>query len=64
VAAMEEIICCSCGDVFERSVRHKNRSNEELIAKVDASIVNNFKVIGQYWLVPVIASGRVKSQYP
>ena len=130
---MEEIVCCSCGDVFERSVRHKNqcycskptcqrarkaawkrykmrtdpeykfnqtvsnkkwaksnpgywksyrqqhpekaernrmlqsirnrrrssnqknRSDEKLIAKVDASIVNEFKVAGQYWLVPVIA---------
>jgi len=130
---MEEIVCCSCGDIFERSVRHKNqyycpkpecqrarkaawkrykmhsdldykfnqtlsnkkwakthpgywkdyrrrhprkaernrmlqsirnlrrrtkhqnRCEEELIAKVDASIVNNFKVVGQYWLVPVIA---------
>ena len=37
-----------------RSAR-KNRSDEKLIAKVDASIVNNFKVVGQYWLVPVIA---------
>ena len=130
---MEEIVCCNCGDVFERSVRHKNqcycpksecqrvrkaawkrykmhsdpdykfnqtlsnktwakthpgywkayrqrhpekaernrmlqsirnrrrrskpknRSDEKLIAKVDASIVNKFKVVGQYWLVPVIA---------
>ena len=130
---MEEIVCCSCGDVFARSVRHKNQcycpktecqktrkaawkrykmhsdpdykfnqtlSNKawakahpgywkvyrqrqpeqaernrmlqtirnrrrrtkhqnrcaaELIAKVDASIGNNFKVVGQYWLVPVIA---------
>jgi uncharacterized protein (DUF4415 family) len=130
---MEEIVCCSCGSMFERSVRHKNqcycpkpecqrarkaawkrykmrtdadykfnqtlsnkkwakanpgywkayrqrhpekaernrmlqsirnrrrspnqknRSNEKLIAKVDASIVNKFKVVGQYWLVPVIA---------
>jgi hypothetical protein len=130
---MEQIVCCCCGDVFERSVRHKNqcycpkpechrarkaawkrykmrsdpdykfnqalsnkkwakahpgywqdyrrrhpdkaqrnrmlqtirnrrrrtkaqnRSNEELIAKVDASIVNNLKIVGQYWLVPVIA---------
>jgi len=33
----------------------KNRFDEKLIAKVDASIVNNFKVVGQYWLVPVIA---------
>ena len=130
---MEEIVCCSCADVFERSVRHKNqcycpkpecqrarkaawkrfkmrtdpdykfnqtvsnkiwtkanpgywrdyrkrhpekaernrmlqsirnrrrsstpknRSNQELIAKVDASIVNKLRVVGQYWLVPVIA---------
>jgi len=130
---MEQIVCCSCGDVFARSVRHKNqcycpkpecqkarkavwkrykmhsdpdykfnqtlsnkkwvkanpgywkayrrrhphkaernrmlqtirnrrrnsatknRSDEKLIAKVDASIVNNFRVVGQYWLVPVIA---------
>jgi hypothetical protein len=130
---MEQIVCCSCGDVFTRSVRHKNQcycpksecqkarkaawkrykmhsdpdykfnqtlsnkkwakanpgywkayrqkhpemtarnrmlqsirnrrqcakakkqSDEALIAKVDASIVNNFKVVGQYWLVPVIA---------
>jgi hypothetical protein len=132
---MEEIVCCSCGDVFARSVRHKNqrycpklacqrarkaawkrykmcsdpdykfnqtvsnkiwakanpgywrdyrrrhpekternrilqtirnrrRTNKqnqhsqihpELIAKVDASIINKFRVVGQYWLVPVIA---------
>jgi len=130
---MEQIVCCSCGDVFARSVRHKNqcycpkpqfqrarkaawkrykmhsdpdyrfnqrlsnkkwakanpgywkayrqkypektarnrmlqsirnrrrssklknRSDVKLIAKVDASIVNDFKVVGQYWLVPVIA---------
>jgi hypothetical protein len=130
---MEQIVCCSCADVFERSVRHKNqcycqksqcqrarkaawkrykmrsdpdykfnqtvsnkkwakahpgyweayrqrhpekvernrmlqsirnrrwrsapknRFDEKLIAKVDASIVNKFKVVGQYWLVPVIA---------
>jgi hypothetical protein len=38
-----------------RRTKHQNRSNAELIAKVDASIVNNFKVVGQYWLVPVIA---------
>ena len=25
------------------------------IAKVDTSIINQFKVVGQYWLVPVIA---------
>jgi hypothetical protein len=22
---MEEIVCCSCGDMFARSVRHKNQ---------------------------------------
>ena len=38
-----------------RSSKPKNRSDEKLIAKVDASIVNKFKVVGQYWLVPVIA---------
>jgi len=38
-----------------RSSMPKNRSNQELIAKVDASIINKFKVVGQYWLVPVIA---------
>ncbi len=132
---MEEIVCCSCGDVFEHSVRHKNQcycskpvcqrarkaawkrykmrtdpeykfnqtvSNKKWakanprywktyrrmhpqkaernrmlqsirnrrrthkpgepseldtmpIAKVDASIINQFKVVGQYWLVPLIA---------
>ena len=29
--------------------------NPGLIAKVDTSIVNKFRVVGQYWLVPVIA---------
>jgi uncharacterized protein (DUF4415 family) len=38
-----------------RRTKRQNRSNQELIAKVDASIVNKFKVVGQYWLVPVIA---------
>ncbi len=128
---MEEIVCCSCGDLCERSVRHKNQcycpkpgcqrarkaawkrykmrtdpdyrfnqrlssqtwakahpgywrayrkrhpekaernrllqairnrrrrhplqADPRLIAKVDASIVNRFKTVGQYWLVPVIA---------
>jgi len=26
-----------------------------VIAKVEASIVNHIKTVGQYWLVPVIA---------
>ena len=128
---MEEIVCCSCGDLCERSVRHKNhcycpkaecqrarkaawkcykmrtdadyRFNQRLssqtwakahagywsayrkrhpekaernrllqairnrrrsreakadppvIAKVDASSIQQFKTVGQYWLVPVIA---------
>jgi uncharacterized protein (DUF4415 family) len=38
-----------------RRQKQKNRSDENLIAKVDASIVNKFRVVGQYWLVPVIA---------
>jgi uncharacterized protein (DUF4415 family) len=38
-----------------RRSKPKNRSDEKLIAKVDASIVNKFRVVGQYWLVPVIA---------
>jgi len=33
----------------------KTKSEKALIAKVDASISNKFKVVGQYWLVPVIA---------
>jgi hypothetical protein len=130
---MEQIVCCSCGDLFERSVRHKHQryckkpacqrarkatwkrykmrtdpdykfnqtmsnkkwtktnpgywkdyrkrnpkkaernrmlqfirnqrrkqtpahlSDKKLIAKVDASIINKFEAVGQYWLVPVIA---------
>jgi len=34
-----------------------NNANADipLIAKVDASISNNFKMVGQFWLVPVIA---------
>jgi len=47
-----------------QSIRNRRRTNKqtqqseihtELIAKVDASIINKFKVVGQYWLVPVIA---------
>jgi hypothetical protein len=47
-----------------QSMRNRRRSKKpddqsgldpELIAKVDASKVNKFKVVGQYWLVPVIA---------
>jgi len=38
------------------SNRKKNANTDTpLIAKVDASISNNFKVVGQFWLVPVIA---------
>jgi len=29
--------------------------DNNLIAKVDASISNNFNIVGQFWLVPVIA---------
>ena len=35
--------------------RHPLEADPQLIAKVDASIVNKFKTVGQYWLVPVIA---------
>jgi hypothetical protein len=47
-----------------QSIRNRRRSKKqadqsgldpEPIAKVDASIANKFKVVGQYWLVPVIA---------
>jgi hypothetical protein len=38
-----------------RSAKPKYRADKKLIAKVDASIVNKFNVVGQYWLVPVIA---------
>jgi uncharacterized protein (DUF4415 family) len=44
-----------------RNRRCRNKQNHQpqietkLIAKVDASIVNKFRVVGQYWLVPVIA---------
>ena len=38
------------------SNRKKNANTDiPLIAKVDASISNNFNVVGQFWLVPVIA---------
>jgi hypothetical protein len=40
--------------------RPKNRkknanTNIPLIAKVDASISNDFRMVGQFWLVPMIA---------
>jgi uncharacterized protein (DUF4415 family) len=38
-----------------RRSKRNNRPDEKVIAKVDASIVYKFKVVGQYWLVPVIA---------
>ena len=40
-----------------RSSNRKKNANTDipLIAKVDASISNNLKVVGQFWLVPVIA---------
>jgi len=47
-----------------QTIRNRRRANNRnnnantdipLIAKVDASISNNFKVVGQFWLVPVIA---------
>jgi len=47
-----------------QTIRNRRRSNNRnknentdipLIAKVDASISNNFKMVGQFWLIPVIA---------
>jgi hypothetical protein len=47
-----------------QTIRNRRRSNARnknanadipLIAKVDASISSNFKVVGQFWLIPVIA---------
>jgi len=47
-----------------QSVRNRRRAKQgkteckvdaPLIAKVDASIANNFKLLGQFYLVPVIA---------
>lgn len=47
-----------------QTIRNRRRSNNRgqnenadipLIAKVDASISSNFKVVGQFWLIPVIA---------
>jgi hypothetical protein len=45
--------------IRNRRRTHKPDEPSELdimpIAKVDASIINKFRVVGQYWLVPVIA---------
>jgi hypothetical protein len=41
--------------IRNRRRRHPLEADHQLIAKVDASIVNQFKAVGQYWLVPVIA---------
>ena len=41
--------------IRNRRRRHPLQADHQLIAKVDASIVNRFKTVGQYWLVPVIA---------
>ncbi len=38
-----------------RRTGHQPDADPNLIAKVDASIVNKSKTVGQYWLVPVIA---------
>ncbi len=37
--------------------RNKTGSDSQFIAKVDASISNNFAPVGQFWLVPVIKIG-------
>jgi len=41
--------------IRNRRRRHPLEADHQLIAKVDASSVNRFKTVGQYWLVPVIA---------
>jgi hypothetical protein len=41
-----------------RRAKYQNsglQTDTPLIAKVDASITNNFSLVGQFWLVPVIA---------
>ncbi len=39
-----------------KKARKSSRCGDQnLIAKVDASIINNFSIVGQFWLVPVIA---------
>lgn len=39
----------------KKAIQSSHCGNQNLIAKVDASITNNFSVVGQFWLVPVIA---------
>ncbi len=34
---------------------NKARTETKVIAKVDASISNNFRLLGRFWLIPVIA---------
>lgn len=44
--------------IRNRRARSKNDSSEKnslLIAKMDASKPDNFEILGQYWIVPVIA---------
>jgi len=40
-----------------RAEKRKNKANDKtkVIAKVDPSIPNNFRLLGQFWVVPVIA---------
>jgi hypothetical protein len=40
-----------------RAEKRKNKANDKtkVIAKVDPSISNNFRLLGQFWVVPVIA---------
>ena len=35
--------------------KNKARGKTKVIAKVDASIFNNFTLVGRFWVVPVIA---------
>ena len=40
-----------------RAEKRKNKAKDKskVIAKVDASISNNFKLLGRFWVIPVIA---------
>jgi len=39
----------------KKAIQSGDCGDPDLIAKVDASITNNFSMVGQFWLVPVIA---------
>jgi len=39
----------------KKALQSSHSDDQNLIAKVDASITNNLSIVGQFWLVPVIA---------